>query len=144
MFVYIVSVSLGVRHINTVILEVKTISFSFFLQAYCEKNRRLELRFRPDDVFCKPACGDKHQVSAVLLKVKVKRKKTDNQIISTKASVVGKVKDVFKFNSECLSHFLNAASFTKGSSLLYCLICSFLQIFVISNICLCMLLLMIQ
>lgn len=24
-----------------------------------EPNRRLELRFRPDDVFCKPACGEK-------------------------------------------------------------------------------------
>ncbi|XP_034231129.1 general transcription factor 3C polypeptide 5 [Thrips palmi] len=74
--------------------------------AYCEKNRRLELRFRPDDVFCKPACGDKHQVSAVLLKVKVRRKKTDDQVISTKARVVGKIRDVFKFNNLCDFQYL--------------------------------------
>ena len=33
-----------------------------------EPNRRLELRFRPDDVFCKPACGEKHPSSSLLLR----------------------------------------------------------------------------
>ena len=33
-----------------------------------EPNRRLELRFRPDDVFCKPACGDRHPGSSLLLR----------------------------------------------------------------------------
>lgn len=71
-------------------------------QAYCEKNRRLELRFRPDDVYCKPACGDKHQISAVLLKVRVRRKKklTGDDTVTTEASVIGKVNSVFKFSSK--------------------------------------------
>lgn len=73
--------------------------------AYCEKNRRLELRFRPDDVFCKPACGDKHQVSAVVLKIKIKRRKTDNTV-RTKAKVVGKVNSAFRFSNLCDFQYL--------------------------------------
>ena len=76
--------------------------------AYCEKNRRLELRFRPDDVYCKPACGDKHQTSAVLLKVKVRRKKegdSDNAVV-TETSVVGKVSSVFRFSNLCDFQYL--------------------------------------
>ncbi|CAK9799769.1 General transcription factor 3C polypeptide 5 [Anthophora quadrimaculata] len=36
-------------------------------------NRRLELRFRPDDVYCKPTCGDRHNTNGFLLKVKIKK-----------------------------------------------------------------------
>ncbi len=28
-----------------------------------EPNRRLELRFRSEDVYCKPTCGERHQCS---------------------------------------------------------------------------------
>lgn len=75
--------------------------------AYCEKNRRLELRFRPDDVFCKPACGDKQQVSAVLLKVKVRRRKSDDQIVKVKTNVVGKINSVFRFTNLCDFQYLS-------------------------------------
>jgi hypothetical protein len=44
-------------------------------QTYSLANRRLELRFRPDDAFSKPACGDRHKTLSLLLKVKVRRKK---------------------------------------------------------------------
>ena len=37
-------------------------------------NRRLELRFRPDDVFCKPTCGERSPETAFLLRVKRKKK----------------------------------------------------------------------
>ncbi|XP_012153767.2 general transcription factor IIIC subunit l(2)37Cd isoform X2 [Megachile rotundata] len=42
-------------------------------------NRRLELRFRPDDVYCKPTCGDRHNTNGFLLRVRIKRrsKETD-------------------------------------------------------------------
>ncbi|XP_053592854.1 general transcription factor 3C polypeptide 5 isoform X2 [Microplitis demolitor] len=36
-------------------------------------NRRLELRFRPSDAYCKPACGDRHEVSGFLLRIRVKK-----------------------------------------------------------------------
>lgn len=36
-------------------------------------NRRLELRFRPDDKYCKPTCGDRHSTIGFLLRVRVKK-----------------------------------------------------------------------
>ncbi|XP_034175976.1 general transcription factor IIIC subunit l(2)37Cd [Osmia lignaria lignaria] len=38
-------------------------------------NRRLELRFRPDDVYCKPTCGDRHNTNGFLLRVCIKKGK---------------------------------------------------------------------
>uniref|UniRef100_A0A0C9QR49 GTF3C5_0 protein n=1 Tax=Fopius arisanus TaxID=64838 RepID=A0A0C9QR49_9HYME len=46
--------------------------------AVTTSNRRLELRFRPSDGFCKPACGDRHQVSGFLLRIRVKKSRVDN------------------------------------------------------------------
>ncbi|XP_043497307.1 general transcription factor 3C polypeptide 5 [Polistes fuscatus] len=40
-------------------------------------NRRLELRFRPNDGYTKPACGDRHSKMAFLLKVRVKKHRID-------------------------------------------------------------------
>ncbi|EZA46895.1 hypothetical protein DMN91_005378 [Ooceraea biroi] len=37
-------------------------------------NRRLELRFRPDDGYCKPTCGDRHATIGFLLRVRVKKR----------------------------------------------------------------------
>ncbi|XP_043790065.1 general transcription factor 3C polypeptide 5 isoform X2 [Apis laboriosa] len=36
-------------------------------------NRRLELRFRPDDIYCKPTCADRHKTNGFLLRVKIKK-----------------------------------------------------------------------
>ncbi|XP_074098001.1 general transcription factor IIIC subunit l(2)37Cd [Cotesia typhae] len=36
-------------------------------------NRRLELKLRVSDVYCKPACGDRHEVSGFLLRIRVKK-----------------------------------------------------------------------
>lgn len=44
-------------------------------KVYSEANRRLELRFRPDDVYCRPACSDQHKTTGLLLSIKVTRKK---------------------------------------------------------------------
>ncbi|XP_058806576.1 general transcription factor 3C polypeptide 5 [Phymastichus coffea] len=41
------------------------------------KNRRLELRFRPDDGYCKPTCGDRHQTSGFLLRIRVKKSRKE-------------------------------------------------------------------
>ncbi|XP_012220563.2 general transcription factor 3C polypeptide 5 [Linepithema humile] len=39
-------------------------------------NRRLELRFRPDDGYSKPTCGDRHSTIGFLLRVRIKKNKT--------------------------------------------------------------------
>ena len=77
-----------------------------------EPNRRLELRFRPDDVFCKPTCGEK-QVDTSFL-IRVKRKKLKPGIVPTadkpaeKHDVVveGIVSDCYKFNNMCDFQYL--------------------------------------
>ncbi|XP_076243730.1 general transcription factor IIIC subunit l(2)37Cd isoform X2 [Calliopsis andreniformis] len=47
-------------------------------------NRRLELRFRPDDIYSKPACGDKYNVKGFLLRVRVKKSRI-RQVEETEA-----------------------------------------------------------
>lgn len=44
------------------------------LQAYFEKNERLEAKFRPEDQFCKPAVARANKTSNLVLKVKRKRR----------------------------------------------------------------------
>ncbi|KAK3864002.1 hypothetical protein Pcinc_030264 [Petrolisthes cinctipes] len=44
-------------------------------EVYCEDNRRMELRFRPSDVYCKPTCGERHNSTALLLRIVRKKKK---------------------------------------------------------------------
>ncbi|OXU20449.1 hypothetical protein TSAR_014419 [Trichomalopsis sarcophagae] len=41
-------------------------------------NRRMELRFRPDDGYCKPACGDRHQTAGFLLRIRIKKSRRKN------------------------------------------------------------------
>jgi general transcription factor 3C polypeptide 5 (transcription factor C subunit 1) len=41
------------------------------------RNRRMELRFRPDDGYCKPACGDRHQTAGFLLRVRIKKSRRE-------------------------------------------------------------------
>ncbi|XP_033327286.2 general transcription factor IIIC subunit l(2)37Cd [Megalopta genalis] len=40
-------------------------------------NRRLELKFRPDDAFCKPTCGDRYVTKGFLLRVRVKKSRAE-------------------------------------------------------------------
>lgn len=53
-----------------------TCTYPSVTQVYCEDNRRMELRFRPSDVYCKPTCGERHNSTALLLRVVRRRKKT--------------------------------------------------------------------
>lgn len=71
----------------------------------------MELRFRPNDIYCKPTCGDKILTTSLLLKIKVKKKfrepdapcssKTADspQSITFTTSIIGVVDSVYKFNS---------------------------------------------
>lgn len=47
-------------------------------------NRRLELRFRPDDGYSKPTCGDRHNTNGFLLRVRIKR----NKVTQVKSATV--------------------------------------------------------
>ena len=72
-----------------------------------EPNRRLELRFRPDDAYCKPACGEKHHGSSFLLRVRKMRKKAGRR-----AGAEGKP-EVTNAIKECPVHQDNTFSDSK-------------------------------
>ncbi|KAG8239004.1 hypothetical protein J437_LFUL005061 [Ladona fulva] len=91
---------------------------------YSQKRRRLELRFRPNDIFSKPACGDRHSTSALLLRVKVRRKKKRSEngnndddageVVSCEASIVGQISTVYRFTGMCDFQYLPAVSDSQG------------------------------
>lgn len=58
-------------------------------------NRRLELRFRPDDGYSKPTCGDRHSTIGFLLRVRVKKgKREEMEDIVTKATTSKSTNDI--------------------------------------------------
>jgi general transcription factor 3C polypeptide 5 (transcription factor C subunit 1) len=84
------------------------ISWCIF-QVCSGRNRRLELRFRPDDVYCKPACGDRSRTNGVLVKVKIskRKKKTlpeeDETPIVRSLEVVGRAQTSFRFKGNYIT-----------------------------------------
>lgn len=74
--------------------------------------KRLDLRFRPDDVFSKPIYGDLKPASGLLLKVVYRRRRRDVPGPSTEdtqtdeepqINVLGVVRSMFKFESKHLT-----------------------------------------
>ena len=77
-----------------------------------EPNRRLELRFRPDDVFSKPTCGERQPDTSFL--IRVKRRKLRPGVVPSEdkpaekcdVEVEGIVSDCYKFNNLCDFQYL--------------------------------------
>ena len=67
------------------------------------KNRRLELKFRPDDIYCKPACGDRYRTNGVLVRVKILKGKKetlpeeDESPVVSSLGIVGRAQTSFRF-----------------------------------------------
>ncbi|XP_053676472.1 general transcription factor 3C polypeptide 5 [Anopheles nili] len=67
-----------------------------------QDKRRLELRFRPDCIYAKPAFGDGAPSTGLLLKVIVRRKKSQpNDATVRLVQIMGCVKRLYKFDSLC-------------------------------------------
>ncbi|EEB14902.1 conserved hypothetical protein [Pediculus humanus corporis] len=79
---------------------IRTIS-----STYSEKNRRLELRWRPQDSFCKPTYGSRKSVVAIVLKIKYKKKKNNEGRVLSYQSI-GCVTEEYKFSNLCDFQFL--------------------------------------
>lgn len=71
--------------------------------------KRLDLRFRPDDVFSKPIYGDLKPASGLLLKVVYRRRRRDvpgpstedtQSIDEPEIEVLGAVRSMFKFEGK--------------------------------------------
>ncbi|KAK6618973.1 hypothetical protein RUM44_003354 [Polyplax serrata] len=80
---------------------IRTISSTF-----AEKNRRLELRWRPDDCFCKPTFAQRRPVVGIILKIKFKRGRLkEGTVLSCKP--IGCVTEEYKFCNLCDFQFLS-------------------------------------
>jgi len=78
-------------------------------QVLSEPNRRLELRFRTEDVYCKPTCGERSQSSSFVVKVQRRRLKpgvkNKPEFIHT-TNLVGLVSSCFRFSNLCDFQYL--------------------------------------
>ncbi len=77
-------------------------------KVYEEPNRRLELRFRPADVFCKPTCGERTRDAAFLLRARRRKRTRRDGTVERKvtANIVGTVDATFRFNNLCDFQYL--------------------------------------
>uniref|UniRef100_A0A182VUL0 Band 7 domain-containing protein n=1 Tax=Anopheles minimus TaxID=112268 RepID=A0A182VUL0_9DIPT len=67
-----------------------------------QEKRRLELRFRPDCIYSKPAYGDGRPTTGLVLKVKVQRRKSQPDYRSINSvRIMGCVRRCYNFDSLC-------------------------------------------
>ena len=91
----------------------------FVSQAYADPMHRLELRWRPNHIYSKPACGDRHTVTNLLLRVRRRKKTqqssnsdpsadsnaevTESQDYEYEGRILGVIDTVYKFQCK---HFI--------------------------------------
>jgi len=103
-------------------------------EVYCEDNRRMELRFRPTDFYCKPTCGERHNVTSILLKVVRRKKKKKSQKLdecvetnpsandqegsdaTIQTELLGVVHTKYKFNNMCDFQYVPLVSMVDENS----------------------------
>ncbi|KAK3088746.1 hypothetical protein FSP39_023218 [Pinctada imbricata] len=66
-------------------------------EIYSDETKRLPLQWRPDDIFSKPAYGERNLTTNLLLKVKVRRRKSTKEICQCSTEVLGTVGITYKF-----------------------------------------------
>ncbi|KAM6902127.1 general transcription factor 3C polypeptide 5 [Xenentodon cancila] len=66
-------------------------------KTYADPNRRLELRFRPQDPFCHSACGNRLPSSNILLRVRRRVRKKDPNDAEIQMEMVGIIGTTYKF-----------------------------------------------
>ncbi|XP_002738728.1 general transcription factor 3C polypeptide 5-like [Saccoglossus kowalevskii] len=87
---------------------------------HCDPSRRLELRFRPDDPYCHPACGNRYATTSVLLKVtkrtrKPKAGQTDSAVETQyKSEILGSVDTTYRFQGLADYQYLPVARQQDG------------------------------
>lgn len=82
-------------------------------QANNVDKKRLDLKFRPENIFSKPIFGDLHQTTGILMKVKRKRRKNapkdQEDVQEPQIEVLGTVKQIIKFDGICDYQYLPLA-----------------------------------
>ncbi|KAI5744122.1 hypothetical protein M8J77_025875 [Diaphorina citri] len=82
-----------------------------------DSSQRLELKFRPDDPYCRPACSEKVSCRGLVVKMKVikKRKKSGKETLEIIPQVMGKVSSCYRFRGMCDYQFLPTSSHEDGT-----------------------------
>lgn len=83
-------------------------------KVFSDKSRRMELRFRPEDPYCKPTCGTRSQSSNLLVRVKrvrVTKKcgkcdKSSQPKEEIRTEVLAPIQSTFTFNNLCDFQYL--------------------------------------
>ncbi|KAF2352032.1 Transcription factor IIIC subunit 5 [Trinorchestia longiramus] len=80
---------------------------------YSDVNRRLELRFRPSDSYCKPACATRASATGLLVRVtrRVKKKKLQKAPCATASSSVVQPTEATKSSSSAAAQPCHSEEF---------------------------------
>ena len=81
-------------------------------RVYSDTSRRLELRYRPNDILCKPMCGDRHSCNNLLIRVRRRKKKLtpvprEDTMAAVneyeyKVEMIGMISTLYKFSSKSI------------------------------------------
>ena len=92
------------------------------LQVFAKDGKRLELRLRPDDPFCKPACADRQESTSLVLRVRKRKKKKNHQPEQENASETGaaggKEEDEYEYDTKILGY--SDVTYSFSSRLFQC------------------------
>lgn len=109
----------GLTNISKVVSFIRNFTQSesmlfnrFSLQANDSEKKRLDLKFRPNNVFSKPIFGDMRPTTGLLVKVKRRRRKGE-QFGETETEILGTIKSIIKFDGICDYQYLPIAKDLK-------------------------------
>ncbi|XP_077442446.1 general transcription factor 3C polypeptide 5 [Vanacampus margaritifer] len=76
-------------------------------ETFAQPNRRLELRYRPQDPFCHSLCGNRFSSSNLLLRVRRRVRKRDSKVAEINMEILGVIGTTYKFQGmadyQCLA-----------------------------------------
>ncbi|XP_059618884.1 general transcription factor 3C polypeptide 5 [Phlebotomus argentipes] len=72
-------------------------------ETFNNEKKRLELKFTPENLFCKPVFADEHATTGILLKIKLPRRRNTRsvEVPSESAEIVARVETCYRFTSMC-------------------------------------------
>lgn len=70
--------------------------------------RRLQLKFHPENIYAKSAFGDRSSTTGILLKVKIRRRRVprpEDDVSPPTVTVLGLTEYIYRFDSKLLLHY---------------------------------------
>lgn len=84
-------------------------------KTYADPSRRLELRFRPQDPFCHPVCGNRYPSTNLLLRMKRRVRKGNPKEAQINMDILGVIGTTYKFQGMADFQYLAVHSEKDGS-----------------------------